>query len=213
MGYRLIGAVSMIDPPKAAVPDAIAKVRAAGVKVIMVTGDHPATAAAIAKSVGIVSPEAEPVPVTLTSVPTAALPAGLVIGEDLEKMTPDLVEDILLRTEELVCAGMKPEQKLHVVETCQRLGGVVTVTGDGVNDAAALRRADVGVAMGRGGDAYAVKCADLVLMDDNFASIVAGIEEGRLMFENLKKILLYTLSSNVPELAAFLLSMVAQVTI
>merc|ERR1712117_420373 len=107
-------------------------------------------------------------------------------------------------------ARMKPEQKLQVVESCQRLGAVVTVTGDGINDAASIRRADVGIAMG-GGAAYTTKCADIILLDDNFSSIVAGIEEGRLMYDNLKKCLLYALSSNVPEIAAFLLSMVAQI--
>jgi sodium/potassium-transporting ATPase subunit alpha len=210
-GYRLLGLMSMIDPPKATVPDAIAKVRAAGVKVIMVTGDHPATAAAIAKSVGIIGMENHPAAIGLTSTPTSQLPAGLVTGDDLENMTPELVEDILLRTDELVFARMKPEQKLQIVETCQRLGAVVTVTGDGINDAAAIRRADVGIAMAQTGAAYTIKCADIVLLDDDFASIVSGIEEGRLMFENLKKVLLYALSSNVPELAAFLISMVAQI--
>ena len=209
-GYRLIGLASMIDPPKATVPDAVAKVKAAGVKVIMVTGDHPTTAVAIAKSVGIMSADAQPLTLTLTTVPTSAFAAGVAIGEDLEKMTPDLVDDILLRSDEVVFARMKPEQKLQIVESCQRLGAIVTVTGDGINDAAAVRRADVGIAMGGSGAAYTTRCADIVLLDDNFASIVSGIEEGRLMYENLKKVLLYTLSSNVPQVSAFLLSMVAQ---
>merc|ERR1719429_896850 len=134
--------------------------------------------------------------------------SGVVRGEDLEQMTPDILDDILLHTEELVFARMKPEQKLQIVESCQRLGAVVTVTGDGINDAAAIRRADVGIAMGSGA-AYSTKCADIVLLDDNFSSIVCGVEEGRLMFENLKKCLLYSLSSNVSELAAFLFSMIA----
>jgi len=123
-------------------------------------------------------------------------------------MTPDILDELLLQTEELVFARMKPEQKLQIVESCQRLGAVVTVTGDGINDAAAIRRADVGVAMGSGA-AYSTKCADIVLLDDNFASIVTGVEEGRLMFENLKKCLLYSLSSNVAELGAFMFSMIA----
>merc|ERR1712025_1472026 len=104
----------------------------------------------------------------------------------------------------------RPEQKLQLVEACQRLGAIVTVTGDGINDAAAVRRADVGVSMA-GGAAYTSRCADIVLLDDNLASVVAGIEEGRLMHDNLKKCLLYALSSNVPELAAFLISMMAQI--
>ena len=113
-------------------------------------------------------------------------------------MTPDLVDDILLRSDEVVFARMKPEQKLQIVESCQRLGAIVTVTGDGINDAAAVRRADVGIAMGGSGAAYTTRCADIVLLDDNFASIVSGIEEGRLMYENLKKVLLYTLSPSCP---------------
>jgi sodium/potassium-transporting ATPase subunit alpha len=198
-GYRLIGLASMIDPPKASVPDAVAKVKAAGVKVIMVTGDHPTTAVAIAKSVGIMAVDAQPLTLTLTTVPTNGFAAGVAVGEDLEKMTPDMLDDILLRSDDVVFARMKPEQKLQIVEACQRLGAIVTVTGDGINDAAAVRRADVGIAMGGSGAAYTARCADIVLLDDNFASIVSGIEEGRLMYENLKKILLYTLSSNVPQ--------------
>jgi len=209
-GYRLLGLMSMIDPPKANVPDAISKVRQAGVKVIMVTGDHPNTAVAIGKSVGIMDIETDPVQVTMAGLPSGEIPSAVVNGEDLEQMTPDILDDILLHTDELIMARMKPEQKLQVVESCQRLGAVVTVTGDGINDAASIRRADVGIAMG-GGAAYTTKCADIILLDDNFSSIVSGIEEGRLMYDNLKKCLLYALSSNVPEIAAFILSMVAQI--
>merc|ERR1719461_791622 len=136
--------------------------------------------------------------------------SAVINGDDLEQMSPDMLDEVLLHAEELVFARMKPEQKLQIVESCQRLGAVVTVTGDGMNDAASIRRADVGIAMG-GGAAYTTKCADIILLDDNFASIVSGIEEGRLMYDNLKKCLLYALSSNVPEIAAFLLSMVAQI--
>ena len=208
-GYRLLGLMSMMDPPKASVPDAVNKVRDAGIKMVMVTGDHPNTAVAIGKSVGLLNLDAEPLQLTVAGLPGGEpVQSGVVRGEELEQMTPDILDDILLHTEELVFARMKPEQKLLVVESCQRLGAVVTVTGDGINDAAAIRRADVGIAMGSGA-AYSTKCADLVLLDDNFSSIVAGIEEGRLMFENLKKVLLYSLSSNVAELAAFLFSMVA----
>ena len=208
-GYRLLGLMSMMDPPKASVPDSIVKVRDAGIKMIMVTGDHPNTAVAIAKSVGLVNLDTEPVQLSVAGMPGGDMvQSGVVRGEDLEQMTPDILDDILLHTEELVFARMKPEQKLQIVESCQRLGAVVTVTGDGINDAAAIRRADVGIAMGSGA-AYSTKCADIVLLDDNFSSIVCGVEEGRLMFENLKKCLLYSLSSNVAELAAFLFSMIA----
>jgi sodium/potassium-transporting ATPase subunit alpha len=209
-GYRMLGLMSLMDPPKASVPDAVIKIREAGVKVVMVTGDHPNTAVAIAKSVGLMDMEAQPVSVGVTGLPSGEVPAAVVSGEDLEQMSPDLLDEALLHTQELVFARMKPEQKLQIVESFQRLGAVVTVTGDGINDAAAIRRADVGIAMGSG-NAYTTKCADIVLMDDNFASIVSGVEEGRLMYDNLKKCLLYSLSSNVPEMAAFLLSMVAQI--
>merc|ERR1719362_738773 len=176
----------------------------------MVTGDHPNTAVAIAKSVGLMNMEVDPLRIGVTGLPSGDVSSVIINGEELEQMTPDILDDILLHTEELVFARMKPEQKLLLVESCQRLGAVVTVTGDGINDAAAIRRADVGIAMGSGA-AYSTQCADIVLLDDNFSSIVAGVEEGRLMFENLKKVLLYSLSSNVAELAAFLFSMVAGV--
>ena len=208
-GYRLLGLMSMMDPPKASVPDAISKVRDAGIKMIMVTGDHPNTAVAIGKSVGLLNLDTEPLQLTVAGIPAGEpIQSGVVRGEDLEQMTPDILDELLLQTEELVFARMKPEQKLQIVESCQRLGAVVTVTGDGINDAAAIRRADVGVAMGSGA-AYSTKCADIVLLDDNFSSIVTGVEEGRLMFENLKKCLLYSLSSNVAELGAFMFSMIA----
>jgi len=210
-GYRILGLVSLIDPPKANAPDAISKVRGAGIKVITVTGDHPKTAVAIAKSVGSMGLDVEPLAITVAGLPPGVeVPAGVLTGPDLEGMSPDLVEEVLSHCEELVCARLRPEQKLQLVEACQRLGAIVTVTGDGINDAAAVRRADVGVSMA-GGAAYTSRCADIVLLDDNLASVVAGIEEGRLMHENLKKILLYTLSSNVPQLAAFLISMIAQI--
>ena len=129
-GYRLLGLMSMMDPPKASVPDAITKVRDAGVKMVMVTGDHPNTAVAIAKSVGLLNLDHEPIQLTVAGLPGGEpCPAGVVRGEELEQMTPDILDDILLNTDELVFARMKPEQKLLVVESCQRLGAVVTVTG------------------------------------------------------------------------------------
>ena len=130
-GYRLLGLMSMIDPPKPSVPDAISQVRDAGVKVVMVTGDHPNTAVAIAKSVGIVDFETEPVTLTVAGLPGGEVQSGVLRGEDMEQMTPDLLDDVLLNTSELVFARVKPEQKLQIVESYQRLGAVVTVTGDG----------------------------------------------------------------------------------
>ena len=130
-GYRLLGLMSMIDPPKPSVPDAISRVRDAGVKVVMVTGDHPNTAVAIAKSVGIVDFETEPYTLSVAGLPGGEIQSAVVKGEDMEQMSPDVLDDILLNSAELVFARVKPEQKLQIVESCQRLGAVVTVTGDG----------------------------------------------------------------------------------
>ena len=112
--------------------------------------------------------------------------------------------------QEIVLAGVTPEHKLGLVESCQRLGAVVTVTGDGINDAAALRKADVGVSMGISGTDIAKDAADMILLDDNFSSVVIAVEEGRIMFDNLKKILFYTLASNVAEIAPFVLFLIGQ---
>ena len=130
-GLRFVGLMSMIDPPKPSVPDAISRVRDAGVKVVMVTGDHPNTAVAIAKSVGIVDFETEPYTLSVAGLPGGEIQSAVVKGEDMEQMSPDVLDDILLNSAELVFARVKPEQKLQIVESCQRLGAVVTVTGDG----------------------------------------------------------------------------------
>merc|ERR1711915_371100 len=169
-GLRFVGLMSMIDPPRAAVPDAVVKCRSAGIKVIMVTGDHPITAKAIARSVGIISEQ-----------------------------------------NETVFARTSPQQKLIIVEGCQRMGAIVAVTGDGVNDSPALKKADIGVAMGIAGSDVPKQAADMILLDDNFASIVTGVEEGRLIFDNLKKSIAYTLSSNIPEISPFLIFILVQV--
>jgi sodium/potassium-transporting ATPase subunit alpha len=200
--------MSMMDPPRANVPDAIAKCQAAGIKVVMMTGDHPSTAKAIAKSVGILSLDQEPQERTAL---TKAAQSVVLTGEEMDEFSPDEVDSVLMHYPEIILAGLTAEQKLEVVESCQRLGAVVAVTGDGVNDAAALRRADVGIAMGSSGTDIARDAADMVLLDDNFASVVVAIEEGRIMFDNLKKVLFYTLVSNVAELAPFILFLIAQI--
>jgi len=207
-GFRMVGLMSMIDPPRATVPDAVAKCQAAGIKVIMVTGDHPATAKAIAKSVGILSMEEDPQERTVLTQPSRSC---LITGEEVADMTTDELDSALMHHEEIILAQFSAEQKLAVVMSCQRLGAVVAVTGDGVNDAPALHKADVGVAMGVVGSDVAKQAADVILMDDNFGSIVVAIEEGRIMFENLKKIFFYLLTSNVPEIAAFVLFLIAQI--
>eukprot|EP00792_Barthelona_sp_PAP020_P011631 TRINITY_DN574_c0_g1_i1.p1 TRINITY_DN574_c0_g1~~TRINITY_DN574_c0_g1_i1.p1 ORF type:complete len:1098 (+),score=335.38 TRINITY_DN574_c0_g1_i1:29-3295(+) len=192
-----LGLVSLIDPPRDAVPEAVNKCRTAGVKVIMVTGDHPLTAQAIAKKVGILS-EDKPV----SDVPKKD--HSLVIhGDKLRSMTDEELEEAL-KCPEIVFARTSPQQKLRIVKGCQALNHIVAVTGDGVNDSPALQQADIGVAMNISGNDVSREAADMILIDDNFATIVNGIEEGRLIFDNLKKSIAYTLSSNIPEIMPFL---------
>ncbi|XP_038206240.1 sodium/potassium-transporting ATPase subunit alpha-like [Zerene cesonia] len=186
---RFLGLMGLIDPPREEVKSAIERVREAGVRVIMVTGDHPATARAVALEVGIAtSPKCH-----------------VITGSELRNMTPDLLFLTLEKHYEIVFARTSPTQKLQIVEACQRQGSVVAVTGDGVNDAPALRRADIGISMGITGSQVSKQTADIILMDDNFATIVTGIEEGRKIFDNLKKSVCYILISNVPEIIPVLM--------
>lgn len=179
--------VGFVDPPRQDVPDAVRRCRQAGIAVLMVTGDHPQTAVAVAREIGLV---------------TTADPQVLV-GEDLLHMS-DTELQLALDANEIVCARVTAEQKLRIVNALRRRGHIVAVTGDGVNDAPALRAADIGIAMGRSGTDVAREAADLVLLDDNFASIVSAIEEGRAIVENIRKFLTYILTSNVPELVPYL---------
>uniref|UniRef100_A0A3Q3JNG9 Sodium/potassium-transporting ATPase subunit alpha n=1 Tax=Monopterus albus TaxID=43700 RepID=A0A3Q3JNG9_MONAL len=213
-----IGLMSMIDPPRAAVPDAVGKCRSAGIKVIMVTGDHPITAKAIAKGVGIISEGNETVEdiaarlnIPINEVNPRDAKACVVHGGDLKDLTSEQLDDILKYHTEIVFARTSPQQKLIIVEGCQRQGAIVAVTGDGVNDSPALKKADIGVAMGIAGSDVSKQAADMILLDDNFASIVTGVEEGRLIFDNLKKSIAYTLTSNIPEITPFLLFIIANI--
>ncbi|XP_015419023.1 PREDICTED: sodium/potassium-transporting ATPase subunit alpha-1 [Myotis davidii] len=213
-----VGLISMIDPPRAAVPDAVGKCRSAGIKVIMVTGDHPITAKAIAKGVGIISEGNETVEdiaarlnIPVSQVNPRDAKACVVHGTDLKDMTSEQLDDILKYHTEIVFARTSPQQKLIIVEGCQRQGAIVAVTGDGVNDSPALKKADIGVAMGIAGSDVSKQAADMILLDDNFASIVTGVEEGRLIFDNLKKSIAYTLTSNIPEITPFLIFIIANI--
>jgi sodium/potassium-transporting ATPase subunit alpha len=213
-----VGLMSLIDPPRAAVPDAVAKCRSAGIKVIMVTGDHPITAKAIAKSVGIISEGnetvediAERMNISVDQVNPRDARAAVVHGGELKDITTEQLDEILMYHTEIVFARTSPQQKLIIVEGCQRMGAIVAVTGDGVNDSPALKKADIGVAMGIAGSDVSKQAADMILLDDNFASIVTGVEEGRLIFDNLKKSIAYTLTSNIPEISPFLLFILADV--
>merc|ERR1711872_488328 len=179
---RFVGLMSMIDPPRAAVPDAVMKCRSAGIKVIMVTGDHPITAKAIARSVGIISENnetvediAERLSVPVEEVDARQARAAVVHGGELKDLKESQLDDILLNHSEIVFARTSPQQKLIIVEGCQRMGSIVAVTGDGVNDSPALKKADIGVAMGIAGSDVSKQAADMILLDDNFASIVTGV--------------------------------------
>merc|ERR1712198_238826 len=217
-GLRFVGLMSMIDPPRAAVPDAVSKCRSAGIKVIMVTGDHPITAKAIARSVGIISEGQETVEdiaarrnCSVKDVNPREARASVVNGGEIKDMSEKQIDDILMYHTEIVFARTSPQQKLIIVEGCQRMGAIVAVTGDGVNDSPALKKADIGVAMGIAGSDVSKQAADMILLDDNFASIVTGVEEGRLIFDNLKKSIAYTLTSNIPEISPFLLFICADI--
>jgi len=217
-GLRFVGIMSMIDPPRAAVPDAVNKCRSAGIKVIMVTGDHPITAKAIAKSVGIISEGNETIEdiasrlnIPVEEVNPRDARAAVIHGGELKDLNDEQLDEILIHHTEIVFARTSPQQKLIIVEGCQRMGAIVAVTGDGVNDSPALKKADIGVAMGIAGSDVSKQAADMILLDDNFASIVTGVEEGRLIFDNLKKSIAYTLTSNIPEISPFLLFILADI--
>ncbi|KAJ3204795.1 hypothetical protein HDU82_005603 [Entophlyctis luteolus] len=180
-GLTFVGLVSLADPPKAGVADAIMKIRQAGIKVIMVTGDHPLTAAAIAERVNILSHPtreklAKSTGVKLESVPEDDVHATVVNGENLHNFTEEDWDRVLSK-KEVVFARTSPKQKLEIVKRAQSIGHIVGVTGDGINDAAALRHADLGIAMNKTGSDVSKEAAGMILLDDNFTSTVVGILE------------------------------------
>jgi len=178
-GVEYLGLVLLWDPPRPEVQDAIRRAQDAGIRVVMVTGDHPATALAVAHEVGIP-------------------PSRVLTGLELETMPQQELSAAVKKTN--VFARVAPEHKLRLVEALKQNGDIVAMTGDGVNDAPALKRADVGIAMGERGSDVSREVADLVLMDDNFATIVAAIEEGRNIYENIQKFIRFLFSTNLAEI-------------
>lgn len=187
-----LGLLAMMDPPRPEVAAAVAQCHRAGIRVVMITGDYGLTAESIARRIGIVR----------TPQPR------IVTGTELDTMND--TELAALLEHEVIFARVAPEHKLRVVSALQSLGHVVAVTGDGVNDAPALKKADIGVAMGLAGTDVAKEAADMVLTDDNFASIVSAVEEGRGVYSNIKKFLTYIFTSNTPEAIPFILYVLTQ---
>jgi len=217
------GLVAMEDPPRDGVREAVAKCHVAGIKVIMVTGDQSLTAASIAHQIGIISdlddtPELIQRREKLATIEEAEAKSNTIIIEggrlqayldrDSTMSDDNPNKNSFLRNwimkRDVVFARTSPENKLTIVNACQSLSHVVAVTGDGVNDSPAIKKADIGIAMGKVGTDVAKDAADILLLDDNFPNILKGVKQGRVIFETLKKIIGYNLSSNIPELFPFL---------
>jgi len=184
----LTGLVGMQDPPREGVRDAIARCRSAGIRVLMITGDHPATARAIASDLGIVAGE----------------DANVITGDEVERADESTLSGMVLRTP--VFARVAPEHKLRITRALQQHGHIVAVTGDGVNDAPALKAANIGIAMGRDGTDVAREASDMVLTDDDFVAIVSAVEEGRVVFDNVRKVTYFLLSTGAASIVAILLA-------
>jgi magnesium-transporting ATPase (P-type) len=189
-GLTLLGLVGMLDPPR---PEVVAAVRAcygAGIRIVMITGDYALTAEAIARRVGII----------------AGAAPRVVTGEQLDALSDRDLATLTTQPGEVLFARAKPEHKMRIVTAFKDHGDVVAVTGDGANDAPALKRADIGVAMGESGTDVAREAADMVLLDDSFASIAAAVELGRSVYQNIRKFLIYLFSHNVGELVPILVA-------
>ncbi len=178
--------LGLIDPPRPEVKQAVARCRTAGIRPIMITGDHPLTALHIAGDLGIVRN------------------GQALTGVDLGRMSVEELEQVVAQVS--VYARVSPAHKLKIVEALQRQGHIVAMTGDGVNDAPALKKADIGVAMGITGTDVSKEASDTVLLDDNFASVVNAVEEGRIIFDNIRKFIRYTMTSNAGEIWVMLLA-------
>lgn len=190
-----IGLIGMIDPPRVEVKKAMDMCHEAGIRAIVITGDYGKTAVAIAKELDIVTSK----------------DCRVVTGDELKKMKEDQLRKILKKEEEIIFARVAPDHKMRVVNALKKLGEIVAVTGDGVNDAPALKRADIGVAMGITGTDVAKEASNMVLTDDSFASIVKAIKEGRIIYKNLRKFVWYIFSCNVGELVTVFTAIILQI--
>lgn len=188
-----VGLMAMMDPPRDSVAAAVKECHRAGIRIIMITGDYGLTAESVARRIGIVERDVR-----------------IITGVEIDKMTDDQLSHAIYETE-VIFARVAPEHKMKVVSVLKEHGEVVAVTGDGVNDAPALKRADIGVAMGIAGTDVAKEAADMILTDDNFASIVYAIEEGRAVFDNIRKFITYIFASNIPEIVPFILMAVFKI--
>ncbi len=203
-----IGLTGLMDPPKLGVVEAVSICKTAGVRVVMVTGDHPLTAKAIAKQVGIIEGDtvediAEREGLNVEEVNYNFAEAAVIEGSKIDKLS--IVEwNRILNMKQVVFARTSPQQKLLIVTKYQEKGHVVSVTGDGVNDSPALKKADLGIAMNISGSDVSKEAANMILLDDNFASIVEGTKQGRLIYENIKKSIAYTVTHLIPEVIPFL---------
>jgi magnesium-transporting ATPase (P-type) len=185
-GLTLLGLVGLFDPPREEAIAAVEECKGAGIEVKMITGDHAATASAIGKQLGLEQYD------------------RVTTGEQLENLDDNELIEVARST--TIFGRASPEHKLRIVQALQSIGAVVAMTGDGVNDAPALKRADVGIAMGRKGTEAAKEASEMVLADDNFASIVAAVREGRTVYDNLTKVIGWTLPTNGGESAVIILA-------
>ena len=190
----LVGLVGMIDPSRPEAKDAIVKCKEAGIKAIMITGDYKETAFAISKELGIASSMKE-----------------VLLGEDLDRISDMELKDVVKKTS--VYARVSPDHKVRIVSALKSNGEIVAMTGDGVNDSMALKKSDIGISMGITGTDVAKNTAEVILTDDNFASIVAAIEEGRVIFSNIKKFVFFLLSCNIGEIILVFMSILANLPI
>ncbi|KAF9183625.1 hypothetical protein BGZ51_003892 [Haplosporangium sp. Z 767] len=210
-----VGLVSLEDPPKHGVREAIGRCRSAGIRVMMVTGDHPLTAEAIGRKINLVLSDTKEMVAkrrgcSVDEVNESEYNAIVIHGEQIDSLT-DHDWDTIFSKPEIIFARTSPKHKLQIVKRAQAMGHIVGVTGDGVNDSPALKKADLGIAMNISGSDVSKDAAAMILLDDNFASTIKGIEEGRLIFTNLKKSIQYTITHSMPEVIPNLLYVIASI--